>query len=169
MVRTHTRGNTVLWDDMAKGIIAYPTGNVVVDQYKRPQLLDCLPTDSQGNLVSPMQAIVGSYDSNSFVKSWVAGDYGPTQTAWRRSSHYPFAIQRLLALCEPAKYFSLFADRDLYKYNTDYYQYLYNNRFRIDPSQVEVYGNGTSKNSYINFVVDYNRLSGVDSTVLLTN
>ena len=165
----YTSGNTVLWDDMAKGIIAYPTGNVVVDQYKRPQLLDCLPTDSQGNLVSPMQAIVGSYDSNSFVKSWVAGDYGPTQTAWRRSSHYPFAIQRLLALCEPAKYFSLFADRDLYKYNTDYYQYLYNNRFRIDPSQVEVYGNGTSKNSYINFVVDYNRLSGVDSTVLVTD
>ena len=165
----YTSGNLVLWNDMANGIIAYPTGDVVVEQYKRPQLLDCLPTDSQGNLVSPMQSIVGSYDSNSFVKSWVAGDYAPTQTAWRRSSYYPFAIQRLLALCEPAKYFSLFADRDLYKYNIDYYQYLYNDRFRIDPSQIVVYGDGTSKNSYINFVVDYNRLSGVDSTLLVTN
>ena len=165
----YTSGNLVLWNDMANGIIAYPTGDVVVEQYKRPQLLDCLPTDSQGNLVSPMQSIVGSYDSNSFVKSWVAGDYAPTQTAWRRSSYYPFAIQRLLALCEPAKYFSLFADRDLYKYNTDYYQYLYNDRFRIDPSQIVVYGDGTSKNSYINFVVDYNKLSGVDSTLLVTN
>ena len=164
----YTSGNTVLWDDMAKGIIAYPSGNVIVKEFIRPQLLDCLPTDSQGNLVSPMQSIVGSYDKSSFVKSWVAGDYGPTQTAWRRSSYYPFAIQRLLALTEPAKYFSLFADRDLYKYNTDYNQYLYNNRFRIDPAQVQVYGNGTSKNSYINFVVDYNRVTGVDSTQLIT-
>mgnify|MGYP001315870032 CR=1 FL=1 len=164
----YTSGNTVLWDDMAKGIIAYPSGNVIVKEYIRPQLLDCLPTDSQGNLVSPMQSIVGSYDTNSFVKSWVAGDYAPTQTAWRRSSYYPFAIQRLLALCEPAKYFSLFADRDLYKYNTDYNQYLYNDRFRIDPGQIVVYGNGTSKNSYINFVVDYNRVTGLDSTVEVT-
>ena len=92
----------------------------------------------------------------------------PTQTAWRRSSYYPFAIQRLLALCEPAKYFSLFADRDLYKYNTDYNQYLYNDRFRIDPGQIVVYGNGTSKNSYINFVVDYNRVTGLDSTAEVT-
>ena len=165
----YTSGNLVLWNDMAKGIIAYPTGNVVVAQFVRPQLLDCLPTDSQGNLVSPMQSIVGSYDQSSFVKSWVAGDYGPTQTAWRRSSYYPFAIQRLLALTEPAKYFSLFADRDLYRYNTEFNQYLYNNRFRIDPAQVQVYGNGTSKNSYINFVVDYNRVTGVDSTVLVTD
>ena len=165
----YTSGNTVLWNDMAKGIIAYPTGNVVVEQYKRPQLLQCLPTDSQGNLVSPMQSIVGSYDQLSFVKSWIAGDYAPTQTAWRRSSSYPFAIQRLLALTEPAKYFSLFADRDLYKYNTDYNQYLYNDRYRIDPGELVIYGNGTSKNSYINFVVDYNRVTGVDSTTLVSD
>ena len=165
----YTSGNIVLWDDMAKGIVAYPTGNVVVQDFVRPQLLECLPTDSQGNLVSPMQSIVGSYDAGSFVKSWIAGDYAPTQTAWRRSSNYPFAIQRLLALTEPAKYFSLFADRDLYKYNTDFNQYLYNDRFRIESSKLVIYGNGTSKNSYINFVVDYNRVTGIDSTVVVTD
>ena len=163
----YTSGNTVLWQDMADGKITYPTGDVIKTQFVRPQLLDCLPTDSQGNLVDPMQSIVGSYDVNSFKKSWVAGDYGPTQTAWRRSSYYPFAIQRLLALTMPAKYFSLYADVDLYKYNTDFNQYLYNDRYRIDASTVEVYGNGTAKHSFINFVVDYNRLTGVDSTTLV--
>jgi len=143
----YTSGNTVLWQDMADGKITYPTGDVIKTQFVRPQLLDCLPTDSQGNLVDPMQSIVGSYDVNSFKKSWVAGDYGPTQTAWRRSSYYPFAIQRLLALTMPAKYFSLYADVDLYKYNTDFNQYLYNDRYRIDASTVQVYGNGTAKHS----------------------
>ena len=164
----YTSGNTVLWDDMAKGIIAYPTGNVIVKEFIRPQLLDILPVDSQGNLVSPMQSIVGNYDALSFVKAWVAGDDGPAQNAWKRSSQYPFAIQRLLALTKPAQYFSLFADRDLYRYNIDYLQYLYNDRYRIDPSVISIYGNGVIKNSYINFIIDYNRISGVDSTVDLS-
>ena len=163
----YTSGNTVLWNDLAQGIIAYPTGNVVKDKYKRPQLLDCLPVDSQGNLIPPIDSIVGSYDIDSFKKSWVAGDMAPTEDAWRRSSYYPFAIQRLLALTKPAQYFSLFADRDLYKYNTEFYQYLYNNRFRINPGELEIYGNGTIKNSYINFIVDYNRITGLDSTTEL--
>ena len=164
----YTSGNTVLWNDMAQGIVAYPTGNVIRTQYIRPELLQCIPTDSQGNLVPPIDSIVGSYDVDSFEKSWVAGDMGPTEDAWRRSSYYPFAIQRLLALTKPAQYFSLFADRDLWKYNTEFNQYLYDNRFRIDPSVISVYGNGTSKNSYINFIVDYNRITGLDSTTALT-
>jgi hypothetical protein len=163
----YTSGNTVLWQDMADGKVAYPTGNVIRKQYIRPELLQCIPTDSQGNLVSPMQSIVGNYDQNSFRKSWVAGDMAPTEDAWRRSSYYPFAIQRLLALTKPAQYFSLFADRDLWKYNTDFSQYLYNNRFRIDPKLIEIYGNGIAKNSYINFIVDYNRVTGLDSTTEL--
>ena len=165
----YTSGNTVLWQDMADGKVAYPTGDVIRPQYVRPQLLDCIPTDSQGNLVDPMISIVGSYDINSFKKSWVAGDYAPTQTAWRRSSYYPFAIQRLLALTKPAKYFSWFADRDLYKYDATLKQWLYNKRFRINATELQIYGDGVAKNSYINFIVDYNRVSGLDSTTLLTN
>jgi hypothetical protein len=32
-------------------------------------------------------------------------------------SAYPFAVMRMLALTRPAEFFSLFADRDLYKYD----------------------------------------------------
>jgi hypothetical protein len=32
----------------------------------------------------------------------------------------------------------------------------------------EIYGNGTSKASYINWIVDYNRQSGLNSTTDLT-
>jgi hypothetical protein len=75
---------------------------------------------------------------------------------------------RALAVTRPAKFFALFADRDLYKYNAEYNQYLYNDRYRLDANGIEVYGNGLSKASYINWIVDYNRQTGINSTDLLT-
>ena len=43
-----------------------------------------------------------------------------------------------------------------------------NNRFRLDANGVEIYGNGVSKASYINWIVDYNQQLGIDSTTVLT-
>jgi hypothetical protein len=90
------------------------------------------------------------------------------ENAWRTSSAYPFAIMRLLALTRPAEFFSLFADRDLYKFSTDFNQYLYNGRYRLDANGLEIYGDGTSKASYIDWIVDFNRQSGINSTTALT-
>jgi hypothetical protein len=75
---------------------------------------------------------------------------------------------RLLALTRPAEFFSLFADRDLYRFDTDYDQYLYNHRYRLDANGIEIYGNGVSKASYIDWIVDFNRQTGVNSTDALT-
>lgn len=163
----YTSGNLVLWEDLRDGRIADPDNTRIVSEFARPQLLDIIPSDSEGNLRSPFDVIVGEYNSNSFRKSWVFGDGGPVETAWRRSSSYVFALQRLMALTQPAKYFSLFADRDAYNYNTTFEQFLLNNRFRLDPAELTIYGNGVAKNSYINWIVDYNRIVGLDSTTLL--
>jgi hypothetical protein len=108
------------------------------------------------------------YDSSQFQKSWVFGDQGPTEYSWRKSSSYPFSVMRLLALTRPAEFFSLFADRDLYKFDLDYDQYLYEGRYRLNANGIQVYGNGTSKASYINWIVDYNQQMGLDSTTVLT-
>jgi hypothetical protein len=129
---------------------------------------DVIPSGSEGALLSPMQVMVGNFNSTNFRRSWTAGDDGPVENTWRTSSAYPFAIMRLLALTRPAEFFSLFADRDLYRFNTDYDQYLYNQRYRLDANGVEIYGNGTSKASYIDWIVDFNRQSGINSTDTLT-
>ena len=71
---------------------------------------------------------------------------------------------RVLALTRPAKFFSLFADRDLYRYSEEFEQYLYNGRYRLDANGIQVYGNGVSKASFIDWIVDYNRQTGLDST-----
>jgi hypothetical protein len=126
-----------------------------------------LPVDSEGNLLSPFISVVGNYDSSQYEKSWVFGDEGPVEYSWRASSAYPFAVMRLLALTRPAQFFSLFADRDLYKFDLDYNQYLLNQRYRLDANGVQIYGNGVSKASFINFIVDYNQQLGRDSTTKL--
>jgi len=164
----YTSGNLVLWDDLSLGYVADPVEPYILPKYARSGLQSALPVDSEGQLLSPFESVVGYFDSSQFEKSWVFGDQGPVEYSWRASSAYPFAVMRLLALTRPAEFFSLFADRDLYKFDLDYDQYLLNKRYRLDANGVEVYGNGVSKASFINFIVDFNQQLGRDTTTKLT-
>ena len=164
----YTSGNLNLWDDLALGLVRDPLVPYVVEKYKRPGLANVIPADSEGGLLPPIEVMVGNYNSVDFKKSWAVGDDGPVENAWRTSSAYPFAIMRMLALTRPAEFFSLFADRDLYKFDVSLNEYLYNGRYRLDANGLEIYGNGVSKASYIDWIVDYNRLSGINSTDVLT-
>ena len=164
----YTSGNMVLWDDLAAGLVRDPVAPYVLPQYARPALAQVIPSGSEGALLPPIETVVSNFNSNNFKRNWAVGDDAPVENAWRTSSAYPFAIMRLLALTRPAEFFSLFADRDLYRYDAELGQYLYNGRYRLDANGVEVYGNGVSKASYIDWIVDYNRVSGINSTDALT-
>ena len=163
----YTSGNTVLWDDIELGLVRDPIAPYVRPEFARPGLSQVIPVDSEGLLLSPFNAVVGTYNQTQFQKSWATGDGGPAEASWWNSSSYPFAVMQLLAVTKPAKFFALFADRDLYRYSEEFGQYLYNERYRLDTNGLEVYGNGMSKASYINWIVDYNRQTGVDSTTEL--
>ena len=163
----YTSDNMNLWDDLELGLVRDPAGEYTLPAYARPGLTSVLPTDTAGDLLTPLESVVGGYNLQTFQKSWAPGDGGPVEASWWNSSDYPFAAMRLLALTRPAKFFALFADRDLYKYSTEFDQYLYNGRYRLDANGVQVYGDGTSKASYINWIVDYNRITGTNSTVAL--
>ena len=76
---------------------------------------------------------------------------------------------KLLALTKPAKFFNLFVDRDRYKFNTEFNQYLYDGRYHLNPKNIEIYGNSTAKHSYINWIVDYINQRGEDGTTLVSN
>jgi hypothetical protein len=164
----YTSDNLVLWDDLEAGLVADPVAPYVIPKYRRPGLTQVIPVNSQGELVSPLYSVVGAYNPQGFVKSWTVGDGGPVEASWWMSSSYPFAIMRLLILTRPAEFFSLFADRDRYRYSAEFDQYLYNGRYRIQPQNIQVYGNGVSKASYINWIVDYNQQLGINSTDALT-
>jgi hypothetical protein len=173
----YTSDNLVLWDDLALGLVADPVAPYIQPQYARPGLTQVIPVGTEGQLLAPINSVVGPYDPTAFRKSWVSGDGGPVQAAWWTSSSYPFAVMRLLALTRPAEFFSLFADRDLYRFDEEFGQYLYNGRYRLttaklsnqpEDSTLQIYGNGISKASYINWIVDYNQQLGRNSTTDLT-
>jgi hypothetical protein len=164
----YTQDNLVLWDDLEAGYVADPLDPHFEPAYARPGLTAVIPTGDEGALLSPFDAVVGTYNDQTFRKSWSVGDGGPVEASWWNSSAYPFSAMRLLVLTRPAKFFALFADRDLYRFSTELNQYLYNNRYRLNARDIEVYGDGVSKASYINWIVDYNRQSGLNSTANLT-
>lgn len=164
----YTSGNMVLWDDLEAGYVRDPISPYYNTLYARPGLSQVIPTGEEGDLLSPFDSVVGTYNDTQFRKSWSLNDGGPVEASWWNSSDYPFAVMRLLALTRTAEFFALFADRDLYKFNSSLNQYVYNGRYRLDANGVAVYGNGTSKASFIDWIVDYNRQSGLDSTEDLT-
>ena len=111
----YTSGNTLLWQDLALGQNAN-TG-VIDTLYARPHLMSMLPVDTLGNLVDPTVNLLTNITPYNIRQPWVAGDQGPYETAWRRSSYWPFVVQKLLALTAPSTYTSLMYDPSRVKKN----------------------------------------------------
>jgi hypothetical protein len=165
----YTSDNLVLWTNLSEGY-DYNNGNPIIrPEFSRPGLLNILPVDTNGDLVSPLVSIVGNYTSQTFQREWKVGDDAPVELSYRRSSTWPFDLMRILALTKPAKFFNIGIDLDNYLYSTEFNQYLVNNRNHLILDQVQIYGSGTPKTSYINWIVDYEKQLGVDATTNITS
>lgn len=164
----YTSDNTLMWEDISAGLI-WNNGDSYINNKKiRPGLLSVLPSSISGVMLSPFESVVANYNQLTFDRNWEIGDGAPAETSYLKSSTWPFDLMRLLALTKPAKFFNLFADRDRYKFNVEFQQFLYDNRYHIDPRKLVVYGNGVAKHSYLNWVVDYVNERGEDGTTALT-
>jgi len=165
----YTSDNYILWNDLSQGIVYNDGSPYVVQQAIRPNLLDILPVDSAGNLVSPLTSVVGNYTDTLFRRDWKVGDIAPVEYSYRKSSTWPFDLIRIFALTKPAEFFNLGIDLDNYKYSSEFNQYLVNERSHLVLSNVQIYGNGTAKTSYINWIVDYEKQVGINATTNITN
>lgn len=165
----YTSDNAILWGDLELGYV-YNNGNPYINpEVARPGLSKIIPVDTNGKLLSPFESIIGNYNPSTFQKDWAVGDDGPTELSYRRSSTYPFDLMKIYALTRPAEFFNLGVDLDNYKYSTEFNQYLVNNRSHLVLSNIEIYGNGIAKTSYINWIVDYQKQYGIDATNNVTS
>ena len=109
----YTKDNLILWNDVEQGMIRIPgTTPVKNKQYARPGILNYIPVDENGSLISPYES--GYAQQLVAFKSNIKfqfGDRAPVENAWRKSSEYPFALLAAWAILQPAKIMGLGFDR----------------------------------------------------------
>jgi hypothetical protein len=109
----YTSDNEVLWQDLSEGIVREPGMPIFRNpKYIRPYLMDCIPVNSSGELVSPYesQAATGVITSSN-AGDFIFGDVSPVEAAWRRSAYYPFGVVASLILTQPASVIGKTYDR----------------------------------------------------------
>ena len=173
----YTGGNLVLWRDLAAGYVWNGGGTAAYtdSRFIRPGLTDFIPVDEYGLLRSPDQFLVQAFNSNDANSSFAVGNQGPVETAWRRSSDYPFAVQRALALSRPAYYFGTLMNVVRYYKNTDLNQYVLADTLqRITPTELDINGDTTNgvivrSAGYLNWIAEYLRNIGINPNVTINN
>ena len=167
----YTSANDVLWT----AIETEP------GRYGKPEIKSYLPVDASGNLLDPLAAgLVDNFDIPGRQASWKFGDRAPAETAWRRSSAYPFTAMKTLALTKPAKFFSDFLDNSrlttnisgnrIYK-DTGVRQQLSTSKYHLEISTDNDTGITTRYQTagYQPFVVNYLISRNLDPTVFYIN
>jgi hypothetical protein len=98
----YTSTNNLLWSDLELGFVR-GTGETL-DRYARPDLSLIIPVDTFGELRDPSEFLVGTISEIDKRSAWQFGDHAPAETAWRRSSYWPFALNVVSALLDPCNY-----------------------------------------------------------------
>ena len=172
----YTGGNSVLWKDLEQGMIAGGPTPGVNPLFARPGLHKIIPVDDSGNLINPSQILISQYNSNGIGAAWAIGDQGPVESAWRKSSSFPYAVQLAIALAKPAFYFGALFDVSVYNRNADIDQIMFiSTKQRVTPATFVVPDNGivsgtvTLTAGYTNWVRDYYYSLAVNGTAKITD
>ena len=168
----YTKGNLLLWNDIADGFIAEGDRRGYHPYYARTQnFLSVIPVTDDGKLASPSDAgIVGQATvlDRDQQSNWTYGDYGPPEAAWRKSSTYCFAVQVAKFLAKPSKYAGLFFDTSRISKNL-LDQYVYNNLYRQPVKDYFLPSSTVNTSGYINILFDYITQLGYPASTYLAN
>ena len=114
----YTSDNLILWKNIEEGKIADPSKVTFDLNYARPGITTHLPVDSQGKLLSPLvSGYANDFILNRATRNFKFGDHAPIESAWRKSSEYPFAIIKAMLINQPAKTMGLGFDVSRIKRN----------------------------------------------------
>jgi hypothetical protein len=103
----YTNGNLVLWEDIQNGVIRQGDRAGVYKRYARAGLLNHIPVDNNGNLLSPLDSNL----ARDFVLinnrgDFKLGDISPVENSWYMSPEYPYSVMIALCLLSPFKFAS---------------------------------------------------------------
>ena len=158
----YTKDNLVMWQDLTDGVIREPGKPLTRNpKFARPFLINCIPVDSNGNLVSPITSSMASgVITTSTEGDFVFGDVSPVEAAWRRSSYYAFSVLIAALLLKPANVLGRVLDRSRIVKNLTGQLIYKDTGLRITPADVvlpNIYSSATRVQTagLINYIVDY--------------
>jgi hypothetical protein len=116
----YTNGNLILWGDLEEGIVREPNKPVRrLSKYARPGLTRHIPVNDSGELISPLDSgYAKEYVSKLTSLPFSFGDQPPVESAWRRSSEYPYSLITAWILNQPNKIIGLGFDNSRIKRNS---------------------------------------------------
>jgi hypothetical protein len=101
----YTRNNLILWEDIRDGIVRRGDRAGTYDRYKRPTIMDHIPVDGDGKLLSPLDSgLAGNFALINNRGSFVLGDVSPVEHSWRTSAEWPFSVVLALCLLKPFEF-----------------------------------------------------------------
>ena len=165
----YTSGNLVMWEDLRDGKVYDADGNYTINNlYRRPDLLEMIPVNENGILLPPWDSIAMGSTVFEMDAKWTINDYGPAQSAWRKSSEWPFMMQIASALMRPAKYFGLMYNTDMVVRSTltnNIVNNVTNKQIKKEDYLVP-YTEQTIVNGYASYIANHMQFLGVELTVL---
>lgn len=94
----YTSNNLILWEDLENGLIRQGNRQGIDLRYARPGLLNHIPVNADGKLLSPLDSnFAQDFSLVNNDGDFVVGDLTPIEHSWYISSEYPFA--KLIAAC----------------------------------------------------------------------
>ena len=158
----YTSDNLVLWSDIADGIVREPgLPPKQLKKFVRPLLKNNIPVDEYGNIKSPvMSGLASGVVTNLTADDYIFGDVSPVESAWRRSSYYPFSVLITMLLLHPAKSIGVLLDRSRIERNLAGQLIYKDTGVRIRPQDVKlpsIYSSTTNTltSGIVNYLVDY--------------
>ena len=101
----YTSGNLILWEDISQGIIKQGPRAGTHDRYARTSILNHIPVDGDGKLLSPLDSgIASNYTLVNNSGDYKLGDVSPAEYGWRSSSEWPYSVVTALSLLKPFEF-----------------------------------------------------------------
>jgi hypothetical protein len=153
----YTGNNLVLWEDLSEGIIRQGPLAGRYERYRRPSLINHIPVDGDGNLLSPLDSgLATNFVLINNKGNFKFGDINPAEYAWRSSSEWPFSVMIALSLLKPFDFIPTNFDRTKVRVNKlSQNVNIFTNEF-VTISDLEIPSINKSQSAgLVNYLVDY--------------
>lgn len=101
----YTSNNLILWEDLQEGAIKQGARAGVKSRYARPGIINHLPVDGNGKLLSPLDSnLANNFALINSQGNFKLGDISPAEHVWYTGSEYPYASIISLCLLKPFEY-----------------------------------------------------------------